>query len=190
MPGSLSPFQQRDLVFAGPKEQGFKTAYARQAYKLLSAADACTTDDLVQGETGANNKPVSHADTVTMFHSVSQEPYFKRSLPVNHSAKPLGGIDLPFTPTTRDLSQLPTSYIYRIWKPVRPSGYKGSYLKAGLFSLNRLLLIIAEHFDECTTLVMAEELMSFQGIKAEPSAYFTASLFLYLAAKGRDVRLV
>ena len=174
------------------KRKGFKTPYLRQAYKLLSATDdACTTDDLVRGETiFTMQPPVSLADAVTMFQAVSQEACFKRSLPVSHSDETLGGIKMPFNPTISDLVQLPTNYIYRIWKPVRPSGFNGNYLTAGVYSLNRLLLIIAEHIDESTTLVMAEELLVFRGIKAEPSAWFTASLFLYLANKCPGLRLV
>ena len=142
-----------------------------------------SVEELVRGQSSPKTK-VSLSDVVVMHHTLSNNPLFNRTLPsTQRRAANVAEVFLPLRVSGEQIARIPSDHLWMTWSSVRPSGYLGKYPAAGRLPLDVLLTVIAEHFDFCTILVMAEELLAFRNVGGEPSAYFTASLFLYLVSK-------
>ena len=77
------------------------------------------------------------------------------------------------------------SWVIKNWWRENITPY--SKINAATISLEELVLSIINHFDICTTLDIAEELMAFYDMDGEPNALFTAKVFNYLLSMKKVV---
>lgn len=160
----------------------FNNSLDEQIFMAFCEYESQTVSDLLKRIYSAGDDIPSLSDAVKVYKAFeASEHYRKSALKYSHGSRSLASIPLPIDVDPLDLSGLPYDYIYKKWEPAEPSNYNGSYGAIGKIPLEQRLMVMIEHFDSSTTLIIAEELLAFEDILGNPSAYFCAILFLYLS---------
>ena len=146
--------------------------------------------ELVRACVGFDTQEVSLSDAVIFAKELNGNERFRKSLPTILTVKTRSPstLGLPQVSDMDSLACLPLRYVDTRWGLVEDVGNPVSYAWAKRLPLDKQIEAIIHHFDDCTTLVIAEELLALNEKGLIPSAYFAAHLHRYLCSQPRLIR--
>lgn len=152
--------------------------------KILREYGSQTTEVICSKVCNADLLNIALEDLIIIATELEKCPNFKKTTLSTKRESSLKSMDIAVEDWVEDIiGMIPSNYYNFEWKTKKYSGYIGSYHKINPNRMNfqNLVLAIVEHFDYCTTYTVAEEVLSFFKVSGDPSAYFTAKVFLYLS---------